>query len=487
MPAPADPVVGELVSTTSEQTSPTPLLARRQLAAQAVSHAPWGTVDDAVRALHDAGNPDRRRQRWHDGISATLSLLHGSPDVRLSPAGHFLLFQGREHRNQPLRWYVVHVATGAHLIQFGDPWMHDGASPAGSALNLSTQAIEDYVDAVERLPGAHGRPIDWNAGVDLATEISRWHEPSSGDNDNDRGLDTARPADRARCTAARQLHLAAVLHTVAAEPAGLTTETGQQVLLALLDKAQPRINDRSYVDLARYLSELLRELNGGRRRDRQDTRTPELRQGDSRTAEVVSLVALNVLDGQARAAVQALRDHAAWLQKGKDWYVATDRVKRLHRAARMIGELFSPVPTERERLRHVIAGDVIVVLFSGCDDMVRAAELVAQVTGPVQYTDLGLSTGDERFYIPVNVLTDGNVPRPAVLHIAPGEPLLQFNFATSFMRALQTLHVYDSAVDRWAILPADAARMPPAALARRARAASHRAADAFDQLNRTQS
>ncbi|MEO6087917.1 MAG: hypothetical protein ABIQ18_32890 [Umezawaea sp.] len=60
---------------------------------------------------------------------------------------------------------------------------------------------------------------------------------------------------------------------------------------------------------------MLLRLNGGRRRDRDDTRTPETRQGDARTAEVVTLVALAAFGGWPRTTVDSLRAHTAQLQQ----------------------------------------------------------------------------------------------------------------------------------------------------------------------------
>jgi hypothetical protein len=479
MPEPADPTDTSIENSASDQASSAPSLARRALAPQAISNAPWNTVEDAVRALHDAATPAQDQQWWRDGISATLSLLHEASDVQLSPAKHFLLFRGRHHRNRPRRWFAVHVATGTHLIQLSELWMHDATSPVGAELDLSPQAIVDYADAVERLPGRHGRPVDWSATTDLYTEISRWQDPLSSNDDPD--LDGLRTANRDRCAAARQLHRAAVLHAVAADPAGeVVSATVQRVVLDLL-AAPPRVNGRDLADLTQDLRGFLVDLNGGRRRDRRDTRTPEVRQGDARTTEVTTLAALSVLAGQARPAVQALRDHTVWLREKKNWYVPPDRIKRLQRIALLIAELFSPAPTERDLLRKVTPGDVIVLLYRGCDDMDEAIELVVQVTGPAQYTDLGLANGDEQFFIPVNDLTFAVRPRPAVLYIAAGESFSLCAFTNSTMRVLETLSGTNSALDRWAVLPADAARMEPAALTARTRTASRRAAEAFDR------
>lgn len=480
--------MSESAVTTAEPGSEQPQLVaglvRQNLAPSAlVPPAGWHTVDDAVRMLHEAGIPQRHSTHTHDGISATLSLLHDATTVQLSPAGHFLLFQSRKHKNRPLRSYVVHVASGAQLIRLGDLWMHDYTSPDEAEMDLTPEAMADYVDALERLPGRYGAPVNWGTTTGLEAELGRWLDPQAAIVERD--LNPGHGVDHARRAAARLLHRTAVLHAVAARPdKNLASATVQQVLLGLLGAEQPRVNGRTMRDLAEYLSTLLTDLNGGRRYLRDDTRTSEVRQGDAQTAEVVSRAVLNVLASCPREAVRALRGHAVLLQEEKNWYVPTNRVNRLRRAALMIAELFSPVPTESERLRHVTPGNVLVVLRYGFDRLSPSAsvELKAQVTGPVQYTHLGLSSGDEEFLIPVNTFSDDDVPQPGVLKVAGGESFRLFNFTTVLMRAVETVHISDSAVDRWAILPSTTALLTPAELIDPTRAASRRAAEAFDQL-----
>jgi hypothetical protein len=468
----------------SEQPKRVVGLVRQNLVPSAlVPRAPWHTVDDAVKTLHEAGIPQRHSTRTQDGISATLSLLHDATTVQLSPAGHFLLFQSRTHKNQPLRSYVVHVASGAHLIRLGDLWMHDYTSPGEAEMDLTPEAMVDYVDALERLPGSQGAPVSWGTATGLEAELGRWLDPQTAIVERD--LNPGHGVDHARRAAARLLHRTAVLHAVAASPGkDLASETVQQVLLDLLGAEQPRANGRTMRDLAEYLSTLLTDLNGGRRYRRDDTRTAEVRQGDAQTSQVVSRAVLNMLANCPHEAIRALREHAVLLQEEKNWYVPTNRVNRLRRAALMIAELFSPVPTESERLRHITPGDVLVVLRYGFDRLPPSApvELKAQVTGPVQYTHLGLSSGDEEFLIPVNTFSDDDVPRPGVLKVAGGESFRLFNFTTVLMRTVETVHISDSAVDRWAILPASTALLTPGELIDPTLAASRRAAEAFDQL-----
>jgi len=457
----------------------TPLLVRRDLTSHAASNAPWATVEDALSALRDATPPvaDLDRQAWLDSISETLSLLCAASDVLLSPARHFLLIHSRTLRNRPLRWYVVHVATGAHLPQLRGPWPAADTSPQGAELDLTRQAIVDYVDAIERLPGRRGGPVDWGvAASDLWAEISHWQDPLA--QHDDQVLDSPRRDRHGVATAARPLDRAAVLHALAADPVrDVTTETVQQVVVDLLDEALPPVYDRDPAEPAGYLREFLRQLNGGRRRGRDDTRTPQARQGDIRTATVVTLAALAAFGGRPRAAVRSLREHASQLRREQNWYTTTDRVDRLLHTALLLGELFSPAPTERQLLRQVNAGDVIAFLHVNSTLFDDPVDRVVQVIGPVQYLELGAANGAEQFVVPVNDLTDGR-PQPAMLVVTPDKPfsLVMLNERPWSRR----LSVPMMALDRWAILPADAAGKEHEALAERARTASRRAAEAFD-------
>jgi hypothetical protein len=282
-------------------------------------------------------------------------------------------------------------------------------------------------------------------------------------------------------TAARQLHRAAVLHALAADPmVDLATEAVQQVVVDLLVEALPPVYDRDPAGPAGYLRDFLRWLNGGRRRDRSDTRTPEACQGDNGTAAVVTRAALTAFGGQPLTAVRSLREHASRLHSEQNWYATSDRVERLLRAALLISELFSPEPTERQLLRHVNAGDVIAILRPKFPLLGHAIDRVVQVIGPVQYLELGIVNGAEQFVIPVSDLTN-QPPKPAMLLIRPNAPftLMMLDERPWFNR----LFIPTAALDRWAILPADAAGLPRDVLADRVHTASRRAADAFDASN----
>ncbi|WP_053734153.1 hypothetical protein [Nocardia sp. NRRL S-836] len=448
---------------------------RRRLAPRAASRAPWITTEAAVRTLREPTPPsaDVSTEDWRSRMTATLALLESAADVRLSPAGHFLAIRSRVHRNRPYRWYVVHVATGAYPIRLGDYRPEDSADPHGAEMDLSEEAVLGYLDAIERLPGRRGGLVDWGvAPVDLQAEISRWEDPLIQRDEHD-----PEHAYRRLPDAVRALHRTAVLHALAADPArDATTETVQKVLISLLEEPLPPMYDRDPAPVADYLRRLLLDFNGGRRRDRSDRRTPEARRSDARTAQVTILAALTTLGAHPRSAVDALRARAAHLRQGQGVHA---RAEQLERGALLIAELASPVPTERQLLRHVVPGDVIAFLHPNFLRPLDAlyVKQVVQVSGPVSYLGLGLANGAEEFIVPVIDLTYQH-PTPAVLMVLPDKSLRLH--ALEERPSVHTLWNAAAAVDHWAVLPADAVRLKHDALAERIRVASRRAAEAFD-------
>jgi hypothetical protein len=450
-------------------------LFRRRLAPRAASTTPWTTTEAVVRTLREATPPtaDVSTEAWRSRLRATLTLLESAADVRLSPAGHFLAVRSRVHRNRPYRWYVVHVATGAQPIRLGDYRLEDSADPHGAELDLSDEAVLGYLDALERLPGRRGGLVDWGvAPIDLPAEISRWEDPLIHRDEHDPEHAYHRCRD-----AVRGLHRTAVLHALAADPArDATTETVQKVVIGLLEEPLPPMYDRDPEAVADYLRRLLLDFNGGRRLDRSDHRTPEARRSDAHTAEVTIIAALATLGGDPRAAVDSLRARATQLRQDQGGYA---RAEQLERGALLIAELASPVPTERQRLRHVVPGDVIAFLHPNFLRPLDSQYVnrVVQVSGPVSYLGLGLANGSEEFIVPVVDLTYQH-PTPAVLMVLPDKSLRLH--ALEERPSVHMLWSTAAAVDHWAVLPADAARLEHDALADRIRAASRRAAEAFD-------
>ncbi|MFC5054299.1 hypothetical protein [Saccharothrix xinjiangensis] len=274
------------------------------------------------------------------------------------------------------------------------------------------------------------------------------------------------------------MHRAAVLHAMAADPVHeATSAVVQEVVVGLLDGPLPPVHDRNPSPAAEHLHLLLLQLNGGRRRHRTDPRPPEIRHSDVRTAEVVILAALAAFGGRPRRAVDALRTHAALLHREQGLYTPVERVTSLLHGALLIAELFSPAATERQLLRHVTTGQVIAFCYPHSAVLDHPVERVVQVTGPVQYLELGLGNSDEQFAIPIADLTTRH-PTPALLLVRPRKPLQLHTLDNT--PSSHTLSVSDTAVDRWAILPADAASLEHRALAARVRTASRRADQAFD-------
>ncbi|CRK56887.1 hypothetical protein [Alloactinosynnema sp. L-07] len=110
------------------------------------------------------------------------------------------------------------MATATHLPRLGDLRLEGSTAAKNAELDLSHEAVMDYVDALERAPGHHGAPVDWaTAAAELHVEIGRWRGPQTRDDDH---VFEVRPDTRGRRRPGpRDLHHAAVLHALAANPA----------------------------------------------------------------------------------------------------------------------------------------------------------------------------------------------------------------------------------------------------------------------------
>lgn len=397
--------------TTSTQIG-TPLLRRRPLAEEAVSTATVRDVQQAVTSFSALTAPDAPRQDlWQGHHATTMQLITSAARVELSPAGHFLLVKARTNRGRkPLRWHVVHLRSGAHLPSLVRPIIqaHQYSDPDGASLDLSDDAVAHYTDAVERAQGIHGHPVDWDdtlAGV--LTGLRAWRDPLLGSvHDPDHAEDHDSP-DLAH--PARELHTAAVLHALAANPmreAG--TATVNDIVHLLSACRLPPVFGRHLNPLTGAVRRLLTDLNRGQRHRHDDQRTTEARREDADTTKTVILAALHLLGGHPEPAVSLLRHRVEHIRHARVERWKADRATDLERLVLLIGELFSPSRTEMQLLRHVTAGDVIASITL---DSWRYSDVVLdqvmQVIGPIQMLSLGAGNGAESFCVPVTVRGTG--------------------------------------------------------------------------------
>ncbi|GAB2992486.1 hypothetical protein [Saccharothrix stipae] len=456
--------------------APLPLLRRRDLVRAVSEEAPWTGIDEVLRVLRDATPPTTRNAKsWEAGRARTISMIGSATDLRLSPTRRLLSFTARStSATRHGRRHVVHVATATHVPKLAD-LAHGDADATQAGLDLTDQAFADYVDALERLPGATGAPIDWGRSPEEVLEqVTAWRDPLLG---------RRHTAELELAAGARALHAAAMLHALADAPArDAACHSVVTLVRDILDGPLPWVHGRKPGPFLRPVSVALDELNGGRKTGRSDQRPSETRVDDNVTTAVIVEATLTALAGLPYQAVDALRHRAGQLDDLDAWYIPADRAATLRNLALSLAELFSPAPTELQLLRRVQPGDVVAFL----DQPAWGPQLrVVQVTGPVQYLSLGMVAGTERVAIPVNDVTAAPVQcsgllvvDPAAGHTPPIDLKIIDGQRVSFLRAG---HV---ATDRWAIMPSSFAGADHMAVTAALRALSHRAVDEFDNAAR---
>jgi len=395
--------------TTDLQVAPS-LVQRRLLADEAASTAVARDVQEAVSYFRALTTPDPSWQDlWRTQHEATTRLITSATRVELSPAGHFLLVKARSSRGRrPLRWHVVHVYSGAHLPHLVTPQLqnHRFYDPDHAGLDLSDQAVLDYADALERAPGIDGKPVDWDDTFPgTVVNVSAWRDPVLS---TWRG--TQLPDDASDVAdSGRDLHTAAVLHALAANPMrDAATATVNDVIHTIMADQLPRVWGRDVHVLVEALRNLLAELNRGHTRRRRDQRTTEQRREDAATTKTVVLAALHAISGDPKPAVTLLRDRAEKIRRSGVMRRDSDRVLDLERLVLLIAELFSPSRTEMQLLRDVVPGDVIAsVTLDFWRHSKVVLDQVLQVTGPIQMLSLGVFNGTESFCVPVNARGTG--------------------------------------------------------------------------------
>ncbi|MGM1058428.1 hypothetical protein [Saccharothrix sp. Mg75] len=453
--------------------APLPLLRRRTLRPEVSEEAPWTGIDEVLRVLRDATPPPSTHatRSWETGRARTIAMIGTATDLRLSPTRRLLSFTARSTPATRLgRRHVVHIATATHVPTLAAlAYAHADATHAG--LDLSDEAFADYLDALERLPGTTGAPIDWGRDPrEVLEQVASWRDPLLA------GHVTAEPALAA---GARALHTAAMLHALAAAPARDAASHSVVTLLRdILDGPLPWVHGRKPEPFLRPIRTVLDELNGGRKTGRADQRPTETRVEDAVSTAVIVEATLTALNGQPRRAVDALRHRADQLDDIDAWYIPADRAGMLRKSATLLAELFSPAPIELQLLRRVQPGDVIAFL----DQPAWGRELtVVQVTGPVQYLALGTVGGTERLAIPVNDITTPPAHGSGLLLINPTAghtpPIELKTIDGPHSPLLKAGHI---ATDRWAILPSSLAGVDHETVTARLRALSHRAVHEFD-------
>ncbi|MFC6094368.1 hypothetical protein [Saccharothrix lopnurensis] len=459
--------------------APLPLLRRRTLLPEVSAEAPWTGIDEVLRVLRDATPPVPTRDTgsWETGRARTIGMIESATDLRLSPTRRLLSFTARSTpATRHGRRHVVHIATATHVPTLAD-LAHGRADATQAGLDLSDEAFSDYVDALERLPGATGTPIDWGRRPqEVLEQVASWRDPLRG------GPDRAEPdpvAGADLAAGARALHTAAMLHALAAAPArDAAAHSVVSLLREILDGPLPWVHGRKPEPFLRPIGTVLGDLNGGRKTGRADQRPTQTRVEDGVSTTVVVDATLTALGGEPHQAVDALRHRAGQLDAIDDWYIPADRAATLRDLALLLAELFSPAPTELQLLRRVQPGDVIAFLTQPA----WGPELrVVHVTGPVQYLALGTIGGTERVAIPVNDITTPPVRAGGLLVVNPASdhasPIDLTIVDGRYFPPLTAGHV---ATDRWAILPSTFAGADHDVVTAELRTQSHRAAREFD-------
>lgn len=455
--------------------APLPLLRRRALVREASKPAPWTSITEVLRVLRDATPPapNYGTESWKASRDRTLSMIASATDLRLSPTRHLLTFTARStSATRHGRRHVVHIATATHVPQLAD-LAAGRADPLHAGLDLSDEAFADYIDALERLPGTTGAPVDWSL-PEVLEQLDSWRDPLRA---------TGASAEPDLTAGVRALHTAAMLHALAAAPARDAASNSIVTLVrALLAGPLPWVHGRKPEPFLRPISVALDELNGGRKTGRGDQRPTETRVEDSVSSAIIVEATLTALAGQPWRAVDALRHRAEQLDDADFWYVPADRTSTLRGLALSLAELFSPSPTELQLLRRVRPGDVVAFL----DQPAWAPSVrVVQVVGPVQYLSLGTVGGTERVAIPVNDITTLPVRSSGLLMVDPAAtytPPIDLKITDGLVVPhLKAGHV---ATDRWAILPSSAAGASHEIITTRVRVLSHRAVHEFDNAAR---
>ncbi|MEU7524104.1 hypothetical protein AB0A74_00035 [Saccharothrix sp. NPDC042600] len=457
--------------------APLPLLQRRALIREASTPAPWTSISEVLRALRDATppTPDYGTTSWETGRARTLSMIGSATNLRLSPTGHLLSFTARSTSATRLgRRHVVHITTATHLPRFAD--LAEGCADAQHAgLDLSDEAFADYIDALERLPGTTGTPVDWSLPPQqVLKQVASWRDLLQA---------TSTSTEPDLATGARALHTAAMLHALAAAPArDAASHSVVTLVRTLLDGPLPWVHGRKPEPFLRSISAALAELNGGRKTGRGDQRPTETRVEDGVSTAVIVEATLTALAGRPWRAVHVLRDRARQLDDADAWYNPADRAATLRELALSLAELFSPAPTELQLLRRVGPGDVIAFLNQPTwAPPVR----VLQVTGPVQYLSLGTVAGAERIVIPVNDITTLPVRGSGLLMVDPKArhiPPIDLTITDGLLAP--HLKAGHAATDLWAILPPTVAGTHHDDIIAQVRALSHRAVHEFDNAAR---
>jgi hypothetical protein len=257
----------------------------------------------------------------------------------------------------PRRWRVIHTRSGvspAYLeAPSTAPWTRLRYHQVDD-LDLPSATITDYLAGLERIPSVDGRVVDWTTDLTaLIHQLRHWRDTS----------DVGRPARQGTLhTGMTGLHLAALFHAITPDPLAAASSNAVHRAVTLLTHRADALLIRGRP--AHHTFDTLRHLDShyhqGRRRREFDHRTRAQLTWDRETGRVVTLARLYAWTGEPHRAVALLRERA-------DQVAPHDHERHdglgsaaLITTADSIATLFSPAPTQLERLRAAGTGDLVI-------------------------------------------------------------------------------------------------------------------------------
>ncbi|CAL9677698.1 DNA primase (plasmid) [Actinosynnema sp. ALI-1.44] len=434
-------------------------LVARPMAEQPVATAPWSTREAVARHLRSVGVPE-----------TTVSALEQSRNVLSSPSGALWAFRARS-RSGGLpgdRWFVVHVPSGAQVravlaaetsngtgsgrTDEVDPLELDHAGYT-AGYDLPDQAMPGYLHTLEHLLDATGRQIDWTRPIEEVRQALRqWR-----DLDPTGALPEA--GTTARTAGGIGLRAAAVMHLAAGDPERIPVTWDFHVALNDLGPGTwERIDGRWAEPAWTALEELAQDLDDETWRNADPARMEELRALDHVTLGVVRRAAAMTLGGQPQEAVALLNERADQIASEDGSYHYGGRSGPLRLVAEQIAELFSPEPTELQRLAQAQVGDVLAWvggMETGGPDVTawRVSEAARQITrrgeNQIVVTADRIGGRDEQVVLHIPVERSDVKDRSVELYYPD-------RASSRDRRDIATRYLTWSAVDRWAMFDADA-------------------------------
>lgn len=341
-------------------------LAERPLAAAPVSRG-WDGVGAIVEHLTTMAcphpDPDSTEARlWEEGRAALLAAQDGRRG-EMSPGGTLLAFKHRDPNTRKLGWYVVHAATGHPILTDRGAAQPPRTPTPGRAhhrpawVDLPDRLIYPYLDALERLVDPRGHHIDWMLDfAALQESVRRWQ-----DLEPDGAL--PEPGTLGRASGMIGLHIAAILHAAATDPERAAEHT------ALVDAIVDIAGDRRERWDVRHAGALIQQFGAVRHAFGSSGDEPRHHEARHRTRAIrmdritrgrVVLAQVHAFGADPHQAVSDLEARAeaiSWEDGNRPVRYHSNQLRAL---ALAVAELFSPAPTELERLLAVRVGDHIM-------------------------------------------------------------------------------------------------------------------------------